>query len=214
MAMGKDDFLRLLVAQLQNQDPLSPMDGADFAAQLAQFSTVEQLIEIGAKLDSQAVSAAQSALTTQTMLGTSLIGRDVMLRGATLTADGNTPGRVAIDLEGPADKVLIEVLDSGGKVIGSQEFESVGEGRQLLELDGLELDAGHYNYRVTATGPDGAEVVATGYTVGHVDGVSFHGGAVALRIHGTLVPMLDILEVLAAGSSADGNTTNEEIIPT
>src|SRR5690606_5675158 len=110
VAMGKDDFLRLLVAQLQNQDPLSPMDGADFAAQLAQFSTVEQLISIGSKLDSQAVSAAQGAITTQTMLGSSLIGRDVMLRGATLSADGDNPGMVAIDLEASASRVVIEVL--------------------------------------------------------------------------------------------------------
>ncbi|HRP09152.1 MAG TPA: hypothetical protein PLL69_11770, partial [Gemmatimonadales bacterium] len=92
----------------------------------------------------------------------------------------------------------------------SQEFSELGEGRRVLELDEIDLAQGNYNYRVTATDADDAEVTATGYTVGRVDGVSFHGGAVALRIHGTTVPMLDILEILAAGSSADGTTTTEE----
>ncbi|MCL4867044.1 MAG: hypothetical protein KJZ47_14210, partial [Gemmatimonadales bacterium] len=58
--LGKEDFLAMLVAQLRNQDPLNPMDGAEYAAQLAQFSTVEQLIQIGAKIDGQSADIAQS----------------------------------------------------------------------------------------------------------------------------------------------------------
>ena len=209
-AMGKEDFLKLLVTQLRNQDPLSPMDGSEFAAQLAQFSTVEQLIEIGSKLDSQAGNVAKSTLTTQTMLGSSLIGRDVMLKGATLASDGEQAARVAIDLDGPAEKVVIEVLGEDDQVLASQEYSDLGSGRQILDLDDIDLDAGSYNYRVTATGSGDSEVAATGYTVGRVDGMSFAGGEVALRIDGVLVPMLDIVEVLSTGPQAGQLTTSEE----
>lgn len=212
-ALGKEDFLKLLVTQLRNQDPLSPMDGSEFAAQLAQFSTVEQLIAIGAKLDDQAGSIAESALTTQTMLGSSLIGREVMLRGATLATNGVDAPRVAIDLDAPAGQVIVEVLDAQGGVLDTQTFSDLGAGRVVLDLDGVSLGAGQYNYRVAASAPDGSAVQATGYTVGRVQGMSFVGGEVALRIDGTLVPMLDILEVLSADPPS-GHTTSTAGAPT
>ena len=59
--MGQDEFLKMLVAQLKNQDPLNPMDGKDMAAQLAQFSTVEQLITMNKSLEAQAASASGTA---------------------------------------------------------------------------------------------------------------------------------------------------------
>jgi flagellar basal-body rod modification protein FlgD len=211
--LGKEDFLKLLVTQLRNQDPLSPMDGSEFAAQLAQFSTVEQLIEIGAKLDDQAANIAQGALTTQTMLGSSLIGRQVMLRGTTLATDGVEAPRVAVDLAGPARHVIIEVLDAQGGVLDTQTFDDVAGGRAVLDLDGVGLPAGQYNYRVSASAADGSAVTATGYTVGLVEGMSFTGGEVALRIDGTLVPMLDILEVLSADPPS-GRTTSTAGAPT
>jgi flagellar basal-body rod modification protein FlgD len=71
-AMGKDEFVKLLITQMKNQDPMNPMDGKDLAAQLAQFSSVEQLININAKLDGLStlltpatVPAADSNSTTQ-----------------------------------------------------------------------------------------------------------------------------------------------------
>jgi len=212
-ALGKEDFLKLLVTQLQNQDPLSPMDGSEFAAQLAQFSTVEQLIEIGSKLDAQAANIAQGSLTTQTMLGASLIGREVMLRGATLGTDGSTPPRVALDLDAAAGQVIVEVLDAQGGVLATQTFDDLPAGRGVIDLDGISLPAGQYNYRVSASAPDGTAVTATGYTVGRVQGMSFVGGEVALRIDGTLVPMLDILEVLSADPPS-GQSTSTAGAPT
>jgi flagellar basal-body rod modification protein FlgD len=209
-AFGKEDFLKLLVTQLRNQDPLSPMDGSQFAAQLAQFSTVEQLIGIGAQLEGQAGDAARNTLTTQTLLGTSLIGREVMLRGETLAVNGTDPARAAIDLEAPAERVLIEVLGDDDKVIAHQEYENVAAGRAILELDDVDLEAGHYRYRVSATDDDGKAVEVAGFTVGRVEGTSFANGEVALRIDGTLVPMLDIIEVLSADGMAGRTTPTEE----
>jgi flagellar basal-body rod modification protein FlgD len=209
-AMGKDDFLKLLVTQLRNQDPLSPMDGTEFAAQLAQFSTVEQLIEINSKLEASTEAAAANALTTQTMLGTTLIGHDVLIRGNSLVADGETPARIAFELDAASSKVVIEILDASGKSVESIEMEYLAPGRQVITLDDVELEPGAYTYKVSATGLKGEPVDSETYTVGRVDGTSFHGGEVGLRINGVLVPMLDIVEVLAAGPAAVGSTTTEE----
>src|SRR5690606_29198988 len=138
------------VTQLRNQDPMSPMDGSQFAAQLAQFSTVEQLIEIRDQMESQAMDSARNALTTQTLLGTSLIGREVLLLGATVSVDGETDPRIAIELNGPAEKVTIEIIGDDDEVIATQEFSDMSAGRAVLKLDDLGLDEGHYAYRVTA----------------------------------------------------------------
>ena len=70
-AMGQDEFLKMLVAQLKNQDPLNPMDGKDMAAQLAQFSTVEQLITMNKSMEAQAASATATADAIEA-LGTAL----------------------------------------------------------------------------------------------------------------------------------------------
>lgn len=209
-AMGKDDFLKLLVTQLRNQDPLSPMDGTEFAAQLAQFSTVEQLIEINSKLQASTEAAASNALTTQTMLGTTLIGHDVLIRGDSLISDGENPARIAFELDAASSTVTIEILDVAGKTVDTIEMENLAPGRQVITLDEVDLEPGSYSYKVNAIGIKGEPVDSETYTVGRVDGTSFHGGQVGLRINGALVPMLDIVEVLAAGPAAVGSTTTEE----
>lgn len=196
--LGKQDFLAMLVAQLRNQDPLNPLDSAEYAAQLAQFSTVEQLLEIGTKLDSQSADIAQSVLVGQSQLGSSLVGREVTIRGAVLASDGQEPGRVVLELPNGADRVGIEVFDASGTKVGAQSFGTQEAGRAELTLDALSLPPGTYSYKVTALDSSGNDVPHEAFTVGRVEGMSFVNGQVALRIHGTLVPMLDIVEILTA----------------
>jgi flagellar basal-body rod modification protein FlgD len=199
--LGKQDFLAMLVAQLRNQDPLSPMDGAEYAAQLAQFSTVEQLLAIGNKLDAQAGQIAESVLVGQTQMGSALIGREVTLRGATLASDGATPARLVLELPDGARSVEIEVLDATGKRVGVQTFGPQHAGRAELALDSLSLAAGNYTTKVPANGADGAAAPAEMFTIGRVDGMAFVNGQVALRINGSLIPMLDIVEIMSAASA-------------
>ena len=80
-AMGKDEFLKMLVAQLQNQDPMNPMQGQDLAVQLAQFSSVEQLIQLNANYADQAASAEALAQSISNNGALSAIGRSVMAAG-------------------------------------------------------------------------------------------------------------------------------------
>ena len=74
-SIGKDQFLQMLVAQLKNQDPMSPMQSNEFAAQLAQFTSVEQLIQLNGSVNSQSEAVQIATLAGQAALGASLIGR-------------------------------------------------------------------------------------------------------------------------------------------
>lgn len=208
--LGKEDFLSMLVAQLRNQDPMNPMDGAEYAAQLAQFSTVEQLLEIGSKLDAQSVDIAEGVLVGQTQLGATLIGREVVLRGAELSSDGERPGRLALELPEGAASVGIEVFDSTGQRVGTQSFSSLPAGRSMLTLDGVGLPEGTYTYKVTALDTSGKAANYEAFQIGLVEGMAFLNGQVALRIGSRLVPMLDIVEILAAAQAADPTSPIQE----
>jgi flagellar basal-body rod modification protein FlgD len=78
-ALGRDDFLRMLVAQLEHQDPLNPQDGTEFTAQLAQFSSLEQLITIRENLDKVVQSQRELASAIQGMASSALIGREAVV---------------------------------------------------------------------------------------------------------------------------------------
>lgn len=206
--IGKDQFLQLLVAQLKNQDPTSPMDGTQFAAQLAQFSTVEQLIDMNNKMDAQTSAAAQGQIAQQASFANSLIGRDVILNGskANLAADGT--GRINVDLSAAAKTVHVDILGSDGKtVLASQDISNVATGSQTLALAVGNVPAGSYTYQVTAVDTGGKPVTVTGNTVGTVQSTVFQNGQVMLRVDGTVVPVTDITEILPAPTPAGSTST-------
>jgi flagellar basal-body rod modification protein FlgD len=207
--LGKDDFLQLLVAQLKNQDPMSPMDGTQFAAQLAQFSTVEQLVDMNSKLDTQNAAAGQSQIAQQAGFATSIIGRDVILNGAKLTAVDGTGPRINVDLLGAAKTVHIDVLDSDGKtVLASQDISGVAAGSQTLTLSKDLVPPGTYSYNVTAQDQSGQAVTVTGNTIGTVDSTLFQSGQVMVRVDGVAVPVTDITEILPAETTSAPATTH------
>src|SRR5690606_29931324 len=103
-----------------------------------------------------------------------------------------------------------ELLDVAGKTVATIEMENLAPGRQAITPDEADLEPGSHSYKVNAIGTKREPVDSETYAVGRVDGTSCHGGQVGLRINGVLVPMLDIVEVLAAGPAAVGSTTTEE----
>ena len=104
--MGKEEFLKMLVAQLKNQNPLNPLDGTEFTAQLAQFSSLEQLQNVYAEL--KALSQRQASLNNSQLLG--LIGREVTLKGNTFTASG-APVDLSYNLAQNANRVWVQIYD-------------------------------------------------------------------------------------------------------
>lgn len=212
--LGKDDFLRILVAQLRNQDPMSPMEGTEFATQLAQFSSVEQLIQLGEQMKLAAAGTTELKLTAQTTLGASMVGRDVLLNGNAVAVEDNVPSRVVVELPSAAKDVMIRVLGPDGKELMSQSFSNLSAGRRTLGLDTGGLVPGNYTYDVIAKDAKDQVIKATPFSIGRVEGMAFRGGTISLRVNGTLVPMLDVVEVMAdSGTTSGVPTTQEQTTP-
>ena len=152
-AGSADRFLKLLVTQMQNQDPLNPMDNAQITSQMAQINTVngiEQLNTTVQGLNSQFVQL-------QALTGASLVGRDVTLQGNKMSVEGGK-AQGAFDLSGTADRVKVEVLSPAGRVVDTIELNAQGAGRHGFEWNaGTRPDGDPYTFRVVAT--QGAAVV-------------------------------------------------------
>ena len=132
-AGSADRFLKLLVAQMQNQDPLNPMDNAQLTSQMAQINAVTGLEKVN-----QSVKALNTQLLQmQALQGAGLVGRDVSMEGNLMTiADG--VGRGAVELDGKATSVKVEVLDGSGKVVDTIDLGAGHEGLQAERLDLIE----------------------------------------------------------------------------
>ncbi len=194
--LGKDSFLQLLVAQMANQDPLEPMDNSQFLAQLAQFSSLEQMQNIAQGM--QLLALTQTASTNSQMVN--LIGKRVMAEGTTLSLNGTDPVTLRYDLsEAPPGPLSIVVRDSAGKVVHTAELKDVAVGRNQYTFDGKDaggamLPAGNYTYAIAATGSTALNGLTT-YSSLRIDSVAFKGSTILLKSGDLTVNLSDILEV-------------------
>ncbi len=124
-----DRFLKLLVAQMQHQDPLNPMDNAEVTTQMAQISTVSGIEKMNKSIEAMSAGFAQM----QAMQGVSLVGRGVLLEGNRLLFDeaGATGG--SFELDSPADRVRVDILSTSGALLDSFEMGAQGAGRHRFD---------------------------------------------------------------------------------
>ena len=142
-----DRFLKLLVAQLNNQDPMNPMDNAQMTSQMAQINTVSGIQQLNETMKS--MSSQFGAM--QVLQGSGLVGKNVLLDSNTLSIKDGVAGG-AVDLASKADKVKVDILSPGGQVVDSIEL-----GPQEAGLHNFQWDASKYegtgapSFQVTAT---------------------------------------------------------------
>jgi flagellar basal-body rod modification protein FlgD len=199
--MGREDFLLLLVTQLSNQDPLNPMDGQEFAAQLAQFSSLEQLINLN---DGMTAAAELNGLLAQSInsgVAAGLIGKQIEAIGNEFRFDGQTAQTVHFELDRAAGAVTVEVFDEAGRKVRTLDGGALGKGEQHLNWDGTgddgaALPAGTYTFEVRATDGAGATVAVTPLMRGTVDRVTFSQGGILLWIGDESVAMGNVRSVL------------------
>jgi flagellar basal-body rod modification protein FlgD len=190
----QDRFLTLLVAQIHNQDPLSPMDNAQMTSQMTQINTVNGIQQLNDTLSSMA-----SQFTSMQMLqGTALVGRSVLTPGATLAPDSRT-GQAggAFDLSDKADNVSVEIVGPNGVVLDAQNMGALPAGRHTFAWDASTYQgAGPVSFRVQAT--LGAKAIAsTLYASDSVASVSSANGSLAIQLqHGRSVNYADIAAIL------------------
>jgi flagellar basal-body rod modification protein FlgD len=128
-AGSEDRFLKLLVAQMQNQDPLNPMDNAQVTSQMAQIQSVNGLATLNRSVEGLGTQFAQM----NALQGASLVGRDVIVPGNRLVTNDENLVQGGFELNGPADSVKVEVLNAGGHVIDSIELGAQSAGRHGFE---------------------------------------------------------------------------------
>lgn len=164
-------FLTLLVAQLENQDPLNPLDNTEITNQLAQMSTVRGIEQLNTKLSSLVDSLGE----TQAVQASALIGNTVLVPGSSLTlSKGEAYG--GVNLSGAADQVTVSILDSTGKAIQTQTLGANDAGNVLFTWDGSTSSGtaaadGAYSFKVTATN-GGASVAAEALQLGTVSALT------------------------------------------
>lgn len=146
-----DRFLKLLVAQMKNQDPLNPMDNAEVTTQMAQINTVEGITRLN-----ESVRGLNTQFTQlQAMQGASLLGHEVSVKGDRLALSGegaDAVGRGGFSLASPADQVQLEVLDSAGRVIATQNLGARAAGRHDFEwAPGSAVPDTALRHRIVAT---------------------------------------------------------------
>lgn len=193
--IGKDAFLRLLTTQLQNQDPLNPMDNTEFVAQLAQFSSVEGITNLNSSMKGVSSGIAEmSGYSTAT-----LVGRTVKAEGDVFGFNGS-PVSLGIGLVKRAETVNVSVYDSNGRMVRRMGLGAKGEGYHAVQWDGKDsmgqaVAPGRYAFAVEAKDAKGAQVGYYPYVTGTVTGVSLDAGAASLLVGGVEVSKERIREI-------------------
>lgn len=174
-----DRFMKLLVAQLNNQDPMNPMDNAQMTSQIAQINTVSGIQELNATMQSM----ASQFTSMQVLQGASMVGRGVMLESNTLSIDGGV-AKGAINLANKADKVTVNITTPGGQVLDTLELGALPAGQSSFEWDASKYPGlTSANITVKAT-QAGQTVSTTPLAKDTVTAVGTDNGAMSLQLKG------------------------------
>jgi flagellar basal-body rod modification protein FlgD len=176
-AASSDRFLKLLVAQMQNQDPLNPMDNAQVTTQMAQISTVNGI----QKLNTTVTGLNTQFVQMQALQGAALVGRDVIVPGNQMDiADG--VGQGGFELTSAADTVKVEVLNAGGHVIDTLNLGAQSAGRHSFDWDASKSGTDtNLSFRVTAMS-GAAQLGSTSLMRDRVSAVSTSGDTLTLDL--------------------------------
>ena len=188
--IGKDDFFKMLLAQIQNQDPLNPMDGTDFATQLAQFSSLERLGDLNAQMET--INLYQASINNAQSLN--LIGREVMAIGDVVNVEGEST-HLTYNLSGDAKKVSIKIYNEAGDLVNTLDLGNQKEGRNSVIWDCSGVSEGEYTFDVSAVDDNGEEINVDTMITGLVTGIVFKNNTSFLSINGQDIAFGDVISV-------------------
>ena len=175
-AGSSDRFLKLLVTQMQNQDPLNPMDNAQITSQMAQINTVSGIEKLNTTVEGLNGQFRQ----LQALTGASLVGRQVTLQGNRLSIEGGT-GVGGFELSNTADRVKVEILSPAGQVAETLDLGTQGSGRHSFAWPAANVpDGAPYTFRIVATAGTTA-VAATPLMRDRVQAINASGTSLMLE---------------------------------
>ena len=197
--LGKDDFLKLFGTQLRAQNPLNPMNNTEFTAQLAQFSSLEQLNNISMQLHD--LLLYQNSL--QNTLSSTLIGRKVKISGNEVYLKDNA--EISYALQEDVSKVKISVYSSSGELVKEVNLGQQTSGEKNYVWDGTDnsgnhLPEGHYQIKVEALDDSGTPVNVSTMVYGTVTGITFDNNITYLIVNNTLKIQLNEIKEIQGGA--------------
>ena len=205
--LGKNDFLNLLVAQLQHQDPLSPADSTEFTAQLAQFSSLEQLNNINDNLKN--MELFQTSMTNSQAV--SYIGKEITAKGNTVQLESGRPAECQFELGANAALATISVYDVNGGFVKSFETGPLNSGAwDGTDRNGNPVSAGLYRFEVQAVDADNQDLSVTPLMRSVVTGVSFKDQTASLITDLQTIAIDDVIAVSEGQSQPDSVTPEIE----
>lgn len=200
-ATEKQDFLKLLVAQMKYQDPLNPLEGTEFAAQLAQFSSVEELRNIDGKMDAQNQNNLLLAQSVNNTLATTLIGKRVRANDDGVSFDGAKSATIQYNLNTAGQDITVEIVNQDGTAVRTIKVPSASAGDNKVEWDGRDnrgnnVPIGDYQVKITGTALGTGLLTAVPMAIGRIDGISFENGNPVLIMNGRKVPFSSVVQIL------------------
>ncbi len=179
---AQDRFLKLLVTQLKNQDPLNPMDNAQITSQMAQISTVSGIDQLNATMQSMATSFNSA----QSLQATSMIGHNVLAPGNGILLQGSSAVG-GVELDAAADAVTVSILDASGQLLHKVDLGAQDAGLLSFQWDGAtdsgtNAASGNYRFAIEATS-GGKKIGATALAVGQVASVTTGKTGVTLNVN-------------------------------
>lgn len=201
--LGKDDFLQLMVTKLQYQDPLNPMQDEDFIAQLAQFSSLEQMSNISDALETSNEWDYLQMQSLNNVLASGLIGREVEADFSGIYLQDSETATLSYTTTQTAKDIEFKVLDSNGNTVATLTAEDVVAGTHTITWDGKDklgnkVDAGYYTVKATATNAAGNDFTPDMSVTGVVSSVVYNDGAAYVVINGQQIALGDIVSVSEA----------------
>lgn len=199
--LNKNDFMKLLVAQMTHQDPLNPQDGAAMAAQLAQFSSVEQLMNINNTLTAQGTNSSGVATAINNSAAIGLLGKDVTVQSSQIAVGGTgTSPKAAADIPAGGGHLSMRITDASGNTVSTVDLGNVNAGRQSFSVDSATkgLAAGTYGVAFdlsTGSGAGAAVTHPTTLVTVHVDGVKYTPQGAQVTSGGLPYPISGIVSI-------------------
>jgi len=207
LAGNFNEFLQLLTTQLQNQDPLDPLDTNQFTQQLVEFASVEQQVDMNTNMQTL-ISLQQTSEATSAM---QFLGANVTISGSSATLGSNSPATWSLNSPSPAT-ATVTITNSSGQTAytgtvalnaGSQTYSWNGQG-----TNGVTWPPGQYNLAVTATGANGQAVTVSTQVQGTVTGVNLSQNPPQLTVGGQSYPISAIQSINSGTAGVLSNLNN------
>ena len=205
--LNKDSFFKLMITQLQYQDPLDPMNNDQFINQLAQLTQVEELQKANENLTDMLMGL--SAINNATMVN--LVGQEVKALHDGIYYPGEGSKTIHYDLQTPATTVSVAIYDEEDRLISTKTFGPTDEGLNEYTWDGRTNDGrtaeeGQYKVRVTAVDADGNPVTANPLLIGTIEELDYSTGQAVPIVDDQVLSISQIISLVTPDDAADGST--------